>query len=130
MMRGGITPEQSPHIASIAPAPIAERLRRELERHGITADVNDGYGLAVVSVWHSLIVWTDGAVIWWRVGWSRRRNRPVYAWHPASEPQQAANRVALRYANLRARDHTSAAASGPSRIAQRPGPTLLGGALP
>jgi hypothetical protein len=128
MMRGGITPEQAPHIASIAPAHIAERLRHELERHGITADVNDGYGLAVVSVWHRLIVWTDGAVIWWRVGWSR--NRPVYAWHPASESQQAANRVALRYANLRASDRTSAAASGPSRIAQRPDPTLSGGALP
>ncbi|MBN6051500.1 hypothetical protein JYK22_06090, partial [Nonomuraea sp. RK-328] len=99
-----MTPEQSPHLTPVVPVRIAEQLRTELERHGITADVNDGYGLAVVSVWHGLVVWTNGLTLWWRVGWSRRRRRPVYAWHPASEPQRAANRIAICYANLRAAD--------------------------
>lgn len=97
-----MTPRQAPRLASITPVRIAEQLRAELERHGIAADVNDGYGLAVVSVWHGLVVWTDGLNLWWRVGWSRRRKRPIYAWHPASEPPRAANRIAICYANLRA----------------------------
>jgi hypothetical protein len=114
MTHGGPPPGQASRIVSITPVRIAEQLCRELEQRGITADVNDGYGLAVVSVWHTLFVWTDGVLLWWRVGWSRQRNRPVYAWHPASEPQQAANRIALCYANLRAADRTSAIRGGPS----------------
>lgn len=34
----------------------AERLRDALARRQITADVHDGYGLALVSVWTGLIV--------------------------------------------------------------------------
>ncbi|MEU9837219.1 hypothetical protein AB0D67_37260 [Streptosporangium sp. NPDC048047] len=82
----------------------AEALRAALADHGITADVHDGYGLAVVSVWIDLLVWCDGRRFWWRTEWNARQSRPVYAEHPALEPVQAAQRVALRYADLR-REH-------------------------
>ncbi|MFJ2030544.1 hypothetical protein [Streptosporangium sp. NPDC087985] len=82
----------------------AEELRDALAQHEITADVHDGYGLALVSVWVGLIVWCDGRRFWWRTGWNPRQYRPIYAWHPALEPVQAARRVALRYADLR-REH-------------------------
>lgn len=80
----------------------AEYLRRALERHGIAADIHNGYGLAVVSVWVGLLVWCDGRHYWWRTGWNARRKHPVYAWHPVVEPARAARRVALRYTDLRA----------------------------
>ncbi|WP_433245901.1 hypothetical protein ACQPYK_44285 [Streptosporangium sp. CA-135522] len=79
----------------------AEELRTALARHGITADVHDGYGLALVSVWVGLVVWCHGGRFCWRIGWNARQHRPVYAWHPAVEPVRAAHRVALRYAELR-----------------------------
>ncbi|GAA2317360.1 hypothetical protein GCM10010149_82000 [Nonomuraea roseoviolacea subsp. roseoviolacea] len=80
----------------------AEFLRQALAQRGIEADVHDGYGLALVSVWVGLVVWCDGCRFWWRTGWDPRRKRAVYAWHPALEPGRAARRVALRYADLRA----------------------------
>ncbi|MFC6578129.1 hypothetical protein [Planomonospora parontospora] len=79
----------------------AEDLREALEREGITADVHDGYGLALVSVWVGLIVWCDGERFWWRTGWDDRRQRFTYAWHPAADPVRAARRVAFRYTALR-----------------------------
>ncbi|MFG1755233.1 hypothetical protein [Streptosporangium sandarakinum] len=79
----------------------AEALRTALAEHEITADVHDGYGLAVVSVWVDLLVWCDGRRFWWRTEWNARQRRPVYAWHSALEPVQAAQRVARRYADLR-----------------------------
>ncbi|WP_326645064.1 hypothetical protein OG884_12050 [Streptosporangium sp. NBC_01755] len=79
----------------------AEELREALARYGIAADVHDGYGLALVSVWVDLIVWCRGDQFWWRTGWNPRQYRPVYARHPAAEPGRAAHRVALRYAELR-----------------------------
>ncbi|MEU8361478.1 hypothetical protein AB0C27_36230 [Nonomuraea sp. NPDC048882] len=80
---------------------MADQLQRELALHGIAADVHDGYGLAVVSVWRDLLVWTDGDLFWWRAGWNNRRDRPVYAWHTATDPKRAARRIAARYMDLR-----------------------------
>ncbi|MEV0233068.1 hypothetical protein [Nonomuraea sp. NPDC050786] len=43
----------------------------ELIGVGIPADVHDGYGLALVSVWVGLVVWCDGERYWfsaWLVG--------------------------------------------------------------
>ncbi|RVX39733.1 hypothetical protein EDD27_2098 [Nonomuraea polychroma] len=80
----------------------AESLRQALAQEGIAADVHDGYGLALVSVWVRLVVWCDGYRFWWRTGWDPERKRAVYAWHPAIEPGRAARRVAFRYADLRA----------------------------
>lgn len=80
----------------------AQELRNALDRHGIPADVNDGYSLAVISIWVGLIVWCDERIYWWRTGWtSNQRERAVYAWHPVLDPTRAAYRVALRYADLR-----------------------------
>jgi hypothetical protein len=90
----------------------ARDLQDALEHHGIPADVNDGYGLAVVSVWVGLTVWCDQQVYWWRAGWRPERERIVYAWHPTIEPVRAANRVALRYADLRASRPLSSLFSG------------------
>ncbi|MEU7901181.1 hypothetical protein AB0B45_51220 [Nonomuraea sp. NPDC049152] len=80
----------------------AERLASALAEHGIAADVHDGYGLALISVWVGLVVWCDGERFWWRAGWDAIRRRVVYAWHPAIEPVWAARRIAFRYADLRA----------------------------
>ncbi|GAA3447789.1 hypothetical protein [Planomonospora venezuelensis] len=79
----------------------AEELQTELERQGIAADVHDGYGLALVSVWVDLVVWSDGECYWWRTGWNTERRRTIYAWHPATDPVRAARRVARRYEDLR-----------------------------
>ncbi|MEO3798276.1 hypothetical protein ABGB14_49475 [Nonomuraea sp. B10E15] len=92
---------------------MADQLQQELESHGLTADVNDGYGLAVVSVWRGLLVWTDGAVFWWSTGWNDQRDRPVYAWHPTADPTRAARRIVARYADLRG--------SAPKRVLPAPG---------
>ncbi|MGW4423807.1 hypothetical protein, partial [Streptosporangium sp. NPDC004631] len=59
-------------------------------------------GLALVAVCAGLVVWSDGDRFWWCAGWDTRRRRFVYAFHRASEPDQAADRVARHYARLRA----------------------------
>ncbi|MED7928446.1 hypothetical protein SMD20_29605 [Nonomuraea sp. LP-02] len=76
----------------------AAALADALAAQGIPADVHDGYGLALVSVWAGLVVWCHGGRYWWRSAWDARRQRVIYAWHPSSDPAQAAYRVALRYA--------------------------------
>ncbi|MER6515111.1 hypothetical protein ABT158_50505 [Nonomuraea sp. NPDC001636] len=78
----------------------ADRLQRELALYGITTDVNDGYGLAAVSVWRDLVVWTNGDLFWWRAGWNDRRHRPVYAWHSTADPARAVRRIVARYRDL------------------------------
>ncbi|MFC7646130.1 hypothetical protein ACFQX6_40235 [Streptosporangium lutulentum] len=88
-------------LAALTPVDSAEELRAELERLDITADVHDGYGLALVSVWVGLVVWCKDDRYWWRTGWDARRQRFTYAWHPAIEPVRAARRIAFRYAELR-----------------------------
>jgi hypothetical protein len=79
----------------------AECLRRVLRSRGCVADVHDGYGLALVSVWVGLVIWCDGERFWWRSGWDERRNRAVYAWHPSTDPDRAADRIRRRYEQLR-----------------------------
>ncbi len=79
----------------------AEALADALAARGISADVHDGYGLALVSVWVGLVVWCHDGRYWWRSAWDARRQRVIYAWHPYTEPAGAAHRIALRYARLR-----------------------------
>ncbi|WP_084965937.1 hypothetical protein [Thermoactinospora rubra] len=62
-----------------------------------------------MSVWAGLVVWCDGERFWWRSGWDERRQRTVYAWHPAHDPEHAARRVFFRYRDLRATDGPSPA---------------------
>ncbi|MCP2350435.1 hypothetical protein [Nonomuraea roseoviolacea] len=93
----------------------AEELRAELSGVGILADVHIGYGLALVSVWVSLVVWCDGERYWWRTGWDADRKRVIYAWHPAVEPARAARRIAFRYADLRANHPLSTVIAEPKQ---------------
>jgi hypothetical protein len=93
-------------VAGRRPRPLtaaecAERLRRELEKYGVTAEVHAGFGLALVSVWADLVVWTDGRWFRWRSGRISINGRPVYAFAPASDVVTAARRVAQRYGQLR-----------------------------
>jgi hypothetical protein len=64
---------------ALTAAECAERLRRELEQYGVAADVHEGFGLALVSVWVDLVVWTDGRWFRWRSGRTSTSGRPVYA---------------------------------------------------
>ncbi|MEU8382522.1 hypothetical protein [Streptosporangium sp. NPDC048865] len=101
-----------------SPARAAESLKAELEHCDINADVNDGYGLAVVSIWPGLTVWSDGLTFWWHTGgWDARHGRAVYAWHAAEELERVARRVALRYADLRKAHPLPAARAGAHRAA-------------
>ncbi|MDH2429278.1 hypothetical protein [Sphaerisporangium sp. TRM90804] len=79
----------------------AQTLKTGLAAHGISSDVHDGYGLALVSVWVGLVVWCNGDRFWWRTGWNPQNRRIVYAWHPALDPDRAARRIAFRYAQMR-----------------------------
>ncbi|MDP9866036.1 hypothetical protein J2S55_005302 [Streptosporangium brasiliense] len=84
------------------PLNAARRLHDELAELGIASDVHDGYGLALVSVWFGLVVWTDGHVFRWGTGEGPERDRR--GWHafgPADDPVTTACRVADRYAELR-----------------------------
>lgn len=93
----------TPHspVTQSSPAGDAQRLADDLADLGITADVHDGYGLALVSVWVGLVVWCDGERFWWRSGWDPHRRIPVYAWHLAYDTERAARRVARQFADLR-----------------------------
>ncbi|MET9064481.1 hypothetical protein [Streptosporangium sandarakinum] len=79
----------------------AERLRRALEALGVVADVHDGYGLALVSVWVGLVVWCNGDRFWWQAGWDEQCGRPAYASRPVSGVEEVARLVAARCAKLR-----------------------------
>jgi hypothetical protein len=79
----------------------ALRLAAALERHGLWSDVHEGMGLALVSVWVELVVWTDGACYVWWSGAISSRGRRLMAYCPADDPMSAARRVATRYVALR-----------------------------
>ncbi|WP_344479933.1 hypothetical protein [Nonomuraea monospora] len=96
----------------------AKRLRKTFEtEHGIHADIHEGYGLALVSIWVGLVVWCDGEWYWWRAGWDDRRKRVLYARHPAIEPSRAACRIAFHYAHLRESHTLSSPVAGGSPCA-------------
>ncbi|GAA3109824.1 hypothetical protein [Streptosporangium carneum] len=80
----------------------AGRLRDALTRQRIASHVTAGHGLALVSLWYGLVVWSNGDRFWWCDGWNEQLRRPRYASHRASEPDRAAQRIARRYAQLHA----------------------------
>ncbi|GAA3000079.1 hypothetical protein [Streptosporangium longisporum] len=89
---------------AITPVRAARRLRDELSALNIASDVHDGYGLALVSVWFGLVVWTDGRVFrWWAGEQTGQARYQRYAFCPASDPVTAARRVADRCLELRKR---------------------------
>ncbi|MER5645272.1 hypothetical protein [Streptosporangium sp. NPDC002524] len=86
------------HVAS------AERLKLSLEDLQIAADVHEGQGIALVSVWLNLIVWTNGRWYrWWTGQVSQKTGRRLYAVHSTENPVTTARHVALRYREV----HTS-----------------------
>ncbi|RCG32601.1 hypothetical protein DQ384_03665 [Sphaerisporangium album] len=77
----------------------AETLQRTLAAFHIRTDVNAGKGVALVSVWADLIVWTDGELgYWWWSGRYSSPGRKLYAWGPVRDPVSVARRVACRFA--------------------------------
>ncbi|GAA4235328.1 hypothetical protein FHR32_006741 [Streptosporangium album] len=88
-------------VSGSAAVDAAEKLRDALAQLKIAADVNGGYGLAVVSVWAGLLVWSNGDRFWWNTGWDAQRRCAVYASQQASELDRAAHRIAFRYSRLR-----------------------------
>ncbi|WP_433498124.1 hypothetical protein ACQP1K_24965 [Sphaerimonospora sp. CA-214678] len=84
---------------------VAERLRVELERLGIAAEVRTGDGVALLSVWADLVVWCEQGQEGWRYRWWTGRLAEtglyLYTWCSAGAVKTAAHRVAERYAELR-----------------------------
>lgn len=85
---------------------VADRLRAELGRLGIRADVTEGEGLALVSVWIDLVVWCEPRPDGWRYRWwsgriSEQTGRRVYTGCRADAVTTAARRIAQRFADLR-----------------------------
>ncbi|MEV4750526.1 hypothetical protein AB0K21_29545 [Streptosporangium sp. NPDC049248] len=79
----------------------AERLRIGLEHCGVSADVHEGHGVALVSVWTDLLVWTDGrAYRWWTGKTSAKTGRRLYRVYSADNPITVAHCVAQRYKEL------------------------------
>ncbi|MFI9561436.1 hypothetical protein [Nonomuraea endophytica] len=100
-------------MTTISPAPArsgamaADLLQAQLKAaHGIDADVNQGDGDALVSVWRDLVVWCDptGSTWWWRTGrrstQGPRKGRRIYRFASTSDVTTAAQRIACRYADL------------------------------
>ncbi|MFI7049621.1 hypothetical protein [Streptosporangium sandarakinum] len=100
-MRDNEHPNGHRHPPEASAVEVAERLRRALEALGVVADVHDGYGLALVSVWDGLVVWCNGDRFWWQAGWDEQCGRPAYASRPVSGAEEVARLVAARYAELR-----------------------------
>ncbi|MEV4378228.1 hypothetical protein [Streptosporangium sp. NPDC049644] len=79
----------------------AERLRIGLEHCGVSADIHEGHGVALVSVWTDLLVWTDGrAYRWWTGKTSTKTGRRLYLVHGVDNPITVAHYVAQRYEEL------------------------------
>ncbi|MER6828246.1 hypothetical protein ABT352_19855 [Streptosporangium sp. NPDC000563] len=80
----------------------AERLRIGLEHCGISADVHQGHGVSLLSVWTNLVVWTDGlAYRWWAGKISAKTGRRLYRVYGVDNPITVAHCVAQQYAELR-----------------------------
>lgn len=79
----------------------AAHLAKELRKLGMPADIHHGVGVALVSVWIDLVVWTDGISYHWWSGNVSARGRWLYSYNPVSDPVTAARRVGVRYAELR-----------------------------
>ncbi|MFG1823813.1 hypothetical protein ACGFIJ_15125 [Microbispora bryophytorum] len=92
---------------SRSPAVVAaERLRCELARLGVAADVHEGDGLALLLVGVHLVVWCERGPVGWRYRWwtggvSARSGRWLYTGCRAAAVKTAALRVTARYAELR-----------------------------
>ncbi|MFF3441009.1 hypothetical protein [Streptosporangium sp. NPDC002721] len=79
----------------------AEDLRTELAALGVHADVHHGFGVAMVSVWRELLVWTDGTVYrWWTGHLSWKTGRRLYTAYGVDDPVAAARCVAHRREEL------------------------------
>ncbi|MCG5215626.1 hypothetical protein [Streptosporangium sp. KLBMP 9127] len=80
----------------------ATRLRDSLERCGVLADVQEGYGIALVSICADLLVWCDGFVYrWWAGQTFRNTGRRLYVAYGVDNPATVARCVADRYDSLR-----------------------------
>ncbi|GIH66327.1 hypothetical protein [Microbispora siamensis] len=69
--------------------------------HGIATDVHAGHGVAFLSVWVDLLVWTNGRWFRWSTGRRSASGRLVFAFAPAHDIVTTARRVALLREELR-----------------------------
>ncbi|MFC0864464.1 hypothetical protein ACFHYQ_19415 [Sphaerimonospora cavernae] len=96
---------------------MAERLRVELERLGVAAEVRAGDGVALLSVWADLVVWCEQGPDGWRYRWWTGRLADhsglyIYTRCPVQAVKTAAHRIAERYAELRHLPSPRALAAG------------------
>ncbi|NUW47013.1 hypothetical protein [Nonomuraea rhodomycinica] len=78
----------------------ADRLRAALAKLDVAGYlVPVASDKAAVSLWHGLIAWTDGRMIWWTSPRLSRRGTPLLVL--AYAPETAAVRLALDYVDIR-----------------------------
>lgn len=91
----------------------AEQLRIGLERCGVAADIHEGHGVSLISVWTNLVVWTDGrAYRWWTGKISAKTGRRLYRVYGVDNPVTVARCVAQRYEELRKASYRSEGVAG------------------
>lgn len=87
----------------------AQLLQAELGHLHIKSDLHYGYGIALLSIWLELVIWSDGfRFLWWGGGIAKATERRRYVVHSVSDPAATARRIALRYAELRENPPASA----------------------
>ncbi|GGK77871.1 hypothetical protein Ppa06_41930 [Planomonospora parontospora subsp. parontospora] len=68
---------------------------------GVAADIHEGEGIALVSVWVDRVVWTDGRWYrWWTGQTSAKTGRRLYRVYGIDNPVTAARAVAIRRVEL------------------------------
>jgi hypothetical protein len=86
----------------------AERLESALHDLDVAADVHQGEGIALVSVWVDLVVWTDGRWYrWWTGQTSAKTGRRLYHVYGTDNPVTVARAIVIRRTELQ-KAHPSA----------------------
>ncbi|MGI5274177.1 hypothetical protein ACQEUU_33930 [Nonomuraea sp. CA-218870] len=104
-----------PGLAGVA----AYRIQAELwQGHRVASEVHHGGKVALVSVATELVCWTDGHRWWWWTGRTSVKGHRLYTYVRTEFLEEAAQRVAARYAELQVEQDTSRPATSPQPMSE------------